>query len=118
MIIHGPKAKWVAITEVDILRPEFEIGVDPEVAENDVHFIHDLADMFNASIGGTIHTTLNALNQRWGGSKGDVIKNLLHIGATTAVNTSIRWSDQAVRIVRLFIGPTWGVFGSQPHADA
>ena len=115
--MHGP-AEWVAITDDDIFRPEFEIGVDPEVEENDVHFIHDLADMFNASIGDTIHTTLDALSQRWGGSKGDVIKNLSHIGATTGVDVFIRWSDQAVRIVRLFIGPTWGVFGSQPHADA
>ena len=52
--------------------------------------------MFQTSIRGTIHTTLDALSQRWGGSKGDVIKSLSHIGATTGVDVLIRVESQHI----------------------
>ena len=115
--MHGP-AEWVVITDDDIFRPEFEIGVDPEVEENDVHFIHDLADMFNASIGGRVYATLGALSRRWGESKGTVVELLSNISHFTGVIVLIRWADEAVRITWLGIPLAWGVFGSQPHADA
>ena len=86
----------------------------PDQPCSDVDYVEAVVRMFEISIEGTIHTTLDALSQRWGGSKGDVIKSLSHIGATTAVDVLIPWPDQAVRIVRLFVGPTWGAFGSQP----
>ena len=105
--MHGP-AEWVVITDDDIFRPEFEIGVDPEVEENDVHFIHDLADMFNASIGGRVYATLGALSRRWGESKGTVVELLSNISHFTSVIVLIRWADEAVRIVRLFIGAVLG----------
>ena len=111
---------WVEITVNDISRLDSDPSVDktPDQPCSDVDYVEDVILLFHTSIGGTIHTTLDALHQRWGGSKGDVIKSLSHIGATTAVDVFIRWSDQAVRITRLFVGQTWGVFGSQPHADA
>ena len=118
--MHGRSTEWVEITVDDISRLDSDPSVEktPDQPCSDVDYVEDVILLFRTSIGGTIHTTLNALNQRWGGSKGDVIKNLSHIGATTAVDVFIRWSDQAIRITRLFVGQTWGVFGSQPHADA
>ena len=118
--MHGRSTEWVEVTVDDISRLDSDPSVEktPDQPCSDVDYVEDVIVLFQTSIGGTIHTTLDALSQRWGGSKGDVIKNLLHIGATTAVDVFIRWSDQAIRITRLFVGPTWGVFGSQPHADA
>ena len=118
--MHGRSTEWVEVTEDDISRLDSGPSVEktPDQPCSDVDYVEDVILLFHTSIGGTIHTTLDALHQRWGGSKGDVIKSLAHIGATTGVDASIRWSDQAIRITRLFIGPTWGVLGSQPHADA
>ena len=118
--MHGRSTEWVEVTVDDISRLDSDPSVDktPDQPCSDVDYVEDVVLLFHTSIGGTIHSTLDALSQRWGGSKGDVAKSLSHIGATTGVDVLIRWSDQVVRIVRLFVGPTWGVFGSQPHADA
>ena len=59
---------WVEITVDDISR----LDSDPSVAKtpdqpcSDVDYVEDVILLFRTSIGGTIHTTLNALNQRCG----------------------------------------------------
>jgi len=113
MIIHGPD-EWVEVNEEDTLRPEFrpnevhQPGPPPRVENR----CHDLFDMFEQeSIGGTVHTSLSALIERWGVEGAFVIEELALAGATSVIDVKIRWSDGAVRITRLAIGPTWHLFG-------
>ena len=113
---------WVEVIEDDILRPEFrpdEIRTSP-IPRTSPPFslkdqVNDLFAMFeNDSIGGIVHTSLRALIERWGVSGAEVIELLALSGGTSWVDVRIRWSDRAVRITRLALGPTRGVFGYDP----
>ena len=120
MIIHQYSTEWVGVTQEDILRPEFrpyEVGelTQPRVQDVPTDIVTMLRD---ESIGGTVHTSLRALIERWGVGGACAIEELFIAGRTSFFDVKIRWSDRAVRITRLDIGPSWGAFGDQPIRNA
>ena len=121
VIIHQYSTEWVEITQDDILRPEFRLMTglgeltQPRVQDVPV----DIAAMLREeSIGGTVHTSLRALVARWGVGGARAIEELYRVDQTSFLGVKIRWSDRAVRITRLDIGPSWGAFGDQPISNA
>ena len=119
--MHQPSTEWVGVTQEDILRPEFRPGTgfgeltQPRVLAVPV----DIATMLREeSIGGTVHTSLRALVERWGVGGAYAIEELYRAGRTSSLDVKIRWSNRTVRITRLDIGPSWGAFGDQPIRNA
>ena len=74
--------------------------------------------LMEESIGGTVHTSLRALVARWGVGGARAIEELYRVGREPDLIIKVRWSDRAVRITRLYLGQTWGIFGDQPTSNA
>ena len=117
------QGEWIAILQDDIFRPEFDTDTSLHKAPHHPVTDEDYLDEFEAlfmesSIGGVVHTSLDALSERWGDPPGDVVETLSLAGGTNWLDVLIRWSDGAVRITRLSFGPTWGAFGEERFPDA